>query len=133
MAENVEKETTVISAAEKECNYTVDQEKDELTPDEAEIEDSKPDAKHSDLSGEEASKANDDNHNEPETGEFEESSLSSIKELGGDGTEDKVVPPVDNISVSDSNLEVRPVKIHFPIHRPSSYLCHSLLVLGHLV
>jgi len=133
VAENVEKETTVTSVAEKECNSTVDQEKSRLTPDEAEIEDSKPDAKHSDLSGEEASKANDDNHSDPETGEFEESSLSSLKELGVDGTEDKVVPPVDNISVSDSNLEVRPVKIFFPIHRPSSYLGHSLLVLGHLV
>ena len=105
VAEHVEKETSVISAAEKEYNLTVDQEKSRLTPDEAETEDSRPDAKNSLLSVVEASKVNDDTHSDPETGEFEESSLSSFKGPSIDPADDKVVPPVD-VSETDSNLEV---------------------------
>lgn len=124
MAEKVEKDTSatsaVTSALEKECNMTVDQEKGRLTPSEAVAEDSRPDEKNSDLSIEEASKANDDTHSDPETGEFEESSLSSVKEPHIDATENKMVPPVDNVSETDGNLEVSPLNMHCPVRRCSS-------------
>lgn len=106
VSENAEKDANVASAAEKECNMTVDYQEGRLTPDEAETEDSKPDANKSDVSVMEASKAIDDTHSDPETGESEESSLSPTKEPGIDALDNKVVPPVDNISETDSNLEV---------------------------
>ena len=135
MSENIENDTNVTSAAEKECNKTVDHEKGRLTPDEAETEDSKPEANKSDVSVEEAGKANDDSHSDPETGESEESSLSPTKEPGIiDTLDNKVVPPVDNISETGSNLEVSAVKMHFPIIvRSRSKFFHSQLVLGHFV
>ena len=113
MSENAEKDTNVTSAVEKECNLTVDYENGRLTPDEAETEDSKPDAKNSDVNVEETSKANDDTHSDPETGESEESSLSPTQEPGIDALDNKAVPPVDNISEVDSSLEVCPVKNFF--------------------
>ena len=109
VSENAEKDANVASAAEKECNMTVDHQEGRLTPDEAETEDSKPDVNKSDVSVEEASKPNDDTHSDPETGESEESSLSPTKEPGIDALDNKVVPPVDNISETDSNLEVCPI------------------------
>lgn len=109
MSENAEKDANVASAVEKECNMTVDYQEGRLTPDEAETEDSKPDANKSDVSVMEASKAIDDTHSDPETGESEESSLSPTKEPGIDALDNKVVPPVDNISETDSNLEVCPI------------------------
>lgn len=133
VSENAEKDTNVTSAAEKEYNMTVDHEKGRLTLDEGETEESKPDSKNSDVSIEEASKANDDTHSDPEAGESEESSLSPTKEPSIDAVDNKEVPPVDNISETDSNLEVCPLKMRFPILRSSSTFCHSQLVLGHIV
>ena len=104
VSENAEKDTNVASAAEKECSMTVDHEKGRSTPDEAETEDSKPD-----VSVEAASKANDDTHSDPETGESEESSLLPTKEPGIDTLDNKVIPPVDSISEADSSLEVCPI------------------------
>lgn len=109
VSENTEKDTNIASTAEKECSMTVDHEKGRSTPDEAETEDSKPDVKNSDAGVEEASKATDDTHSDPETGESEESSLSPTKEPGVDAIDNKVVPPVDNVSEADSSLEVCPI------------------------
>ena len=120
VAKNVEKDTSAASASEKECKMTVDQEKGRLTPSEVMAEDSRPDEKNLDLSIEETSKANDDTHSDPETGEFEESPLSSVKEPDIAATDNKMVPPVDNISETDSNLEVSPLNMRRPVLRSSS-------------
>ena len=106
VSENAEKDANVASAAGKECNTTVDHQEGRLTSDEAETEDSKPDVKKAEVS---AKEANDDTHSDPETGESEESSLSPTKEPGIDALDNKVVPPVDSISETDSNLEVCPI------------------------
>lgn len=104
LSENPEKDASATSVTEKEFKTTVDQEKGRLTPSEA-AGGSSPDEKISDLSVGEGSKANEETHSDPETGEFDDSFSSSIKEPNTDVTD--TVPSAENVSEPDSNLEVR--------------------------
>lgn len=104
LTENPEKDPSVISVPEKDSKTTADQEKDRLTPSNI-TGDNTPEEKVSDLSVDEGSKANEDTHSDPETGEFDDSFLPSIKEPNTDVND--MVPSAENISETDSTLEVR--------------------------
>ena len=104
LTESPEKDASASPVSEKDDKTTVDQENDRLTPSEV-AGDSTPDIKLSDLSVDEGSKANEDTHSDPETGEFDDSLPSSIKEPTTDVTD--VVTSAENVSETDGNLEVR--------------------------
>ena len=104
LTESPEKDANASPVSEKDEKTTVDQENDRPTPSEV-TGDSTPDKKLSDLSVDEGIKANEDTHSDPETGEFDDSLPSSIKEPTTDVTD--VVTSTENVSETDGNLEVR--------------------------
>ena len=108
LAETPEKDVTELSVTEKESTTSIDKEKCVVIPKDGAVADIGSDEKISDSSVEEDSKAKEETHSDPETGEFEESLLLSAKEPSGDVTDNRIVSPVENIADADTIIiEVR--------------------------
>lgn len=104
--ENAEEETNATPIVEKDLKTSTEQEKGGSTSLEAAANDSGTDEKIVDQTVDiESGKAKDGNHSDPETGELEESLLSSIKEPSLDVTDNRKIS-VEVLSEIESSSEV---------------------------
>lgn len=107
--ENVEKESCTTSISGKEQN--ADQEKEGALSQETAGNDSGTDERTVDQAIKpENEKSKDDNHSDPETGELEESLLSSVKEPTGDFSDNRKISFGEVLSEPETTAEVGSVE-----------------------